>query len=97
MPGPRQRDFDLKRLQCPAIWGSGFQALDTCADARDKLCVAATPWTALVERLKVSWSLWENAQRGEASCLLMECYMRLLPDPVFHQNCELLRDYRYGT
>ncbi|XP_034246737.1 uncharacterized protein LOC117648350 [Thrips palmi] len=94
MAGSRCHEFDLRKLQCPATWGSGHQALVGAEDCLEKLCIAATPWAGVVERLKVAWSFWENSRRAEATGLLVECYMRLLPQQELHQNCDLIKDYR---
>lgn len=65
-----------------------------CEDRSDKLCLAATPWAEIVERYRLAWGLWENDRKSEARQRMAECYMRLLPHPVFHRGCELIRDYR---
>lgn len=94
MAGPRYHGYDLKRLQCPATWNSATLHIAVVEDSLDKLCLAATPWTNAVERFKLAWSLWRNDRQDEARRLVVESYMRMLPDPVFHEDCGLLKEYR---
>lgn len=87
-------ELDVSKLECPTSWGCGSGSLDVCEHWRDELCLAATPWTGVLDRFKLAWSMWENSKRVEAQRLIVECYMRLLPHPVFHEGCGVLSDYR---
>lgn len=86
--------FDLQALECPVTWGSGHVPVEECEDMLDKLCLAPTPWAEVLERFRLAWSFWQNSRVGQARALVIECYMRLLPYPEFHQQCGLIKDYR---
>ncbi|XP_034230237.1 uncharacterized protein LOC117639027 [Thrips palmi] len=86
--------FDLKSLECPVTWGTGYAPLEACEDMLDKLCLAPTPWAEVVERYRLAWSFWQNSRLDQARTLLVECFMRLLPDPVFHRHCGIIADHR---
>lgn len=85
---------DLEGLECPATWRSSIVGPDACEDMLDKLCLAATPWTGTMERLKLAWSLHASGHRDQGRQLLVECFMSLLPYAMFHKNCDLIADYR---
>ncbi|XP_034241573.1 uncharacterized protein LOC117645465 isoform X6 [Thrips palmi] len=87
-------ELEHKHLECPANWESDYLSEEGCDDTADKLCLSPSAWTDVLERFKLAWSFWELSKKDKAREYLVECYMRLLPDPVFHKDCGLVGDYR---
>lgn len=83
-------------LQSPFLWETEVLVPAACEALRESLCLCATAWATLLEKLRLGFSIFSHEGRREGRregrAALIECYMLLLPglDP----GCSIINEHR---